>query len=113
MQKPLEDPRIDRMLRKDSMWSVVAVLALWALYGFVLYELVHVGNVTDTNVLAALAVGGALVVLFNTAAIVAMLRHYADDKEHIYGLDLHYLDLARQQPEAAAKPVPAKTPSAA
>jgi len=21
-----------------------------------------------------------------------MLRHYTDDKQHIYGLDIHYLD---------------------
>lgn len=113
MQKPKDDPRIGRMLRNDSMWSIVAIMALWALYGFVLYELVNVGNVTDTNVLTALAVGGFLVVLFNTAAIIAMIQHYAEDKEHIYGLDLHYLDLSRQQREGAAKLVPVKSPTTA
>jgi hypothetical protein len=35
------------------------------------------------------------VLLFNTASIFAMIRHYSGDKEHIYGLDLHYLDVLR------------------
>ncbi len=33
--------------------------------------------------------------LFNTASIFAMISHYSGDKDHIYGLDLHYLDAAR------------------
>ena len=34
--------------------------------------------------------------LFNSASIVAMIKHYSDDKEHIYGLDLHYLDIMQR-----------------
>jgi hypothetical protein len=35
------------------------------------------------------------VLLFNTASILAMVQHYSGDKDHIYGLDLHYLDALR------------------
>lgn len=40
---------------------------------------------------------GAVVLLFNTAAIVAMLRHYREDRDFIYGLDIKFLDEARGQ----------------
>jgi hypothetical protein len=38
------------------------------------------------------SVGAALVLIFNTASIAAMLSHYAADKEFIYGLDIKALD---------------------
>ncbi len=38
---------------------------------------------------------GAVVLLFNTAAILAMLRHYREDRDFIYGLDIRFLDEAR------------------
>jgi hypothetical protein len=37
-------------------------------------------------------VAGALVLVFNTASIFAMLNHYAEDKEFIYGIDIKYTD---------------------
>jgi len=39
-----------------------------------------------------LAVGGTLVLLFNTASILVMVSHLSEDREEIYGLDLFYLD---------------------
>lgn len=85
------DPRIDKMFGTDRLWAYGAVLALWALYAFVFYEILP--HVNDDQVLMALAAAGGLVLLFNTAAILAMISHYSDDKQHIYGLDLHYVDL--------------------
>lgn len=85
------------MFSGDRRWSLFAILVLWATYAFVFYE-VH-PYAADPAVFGALAVSGALVLLFNTASILAMLSHYADDKEHIYGLDLHYLDVAKQSKE--------------
>ena len=37
--------------------------------------------------------GGFLI--FNTAAILAMLRHYREDRDFMYGLDIKFLDEAR------------------
>jgi hypothetical protein len=36
-----------------------------------------------------------VLVLFNTASITAMIRHYSDDKEHIYSVDIRHLDAGR------------------
>ena len=82
------------MFSADRFWAYGAVIALWALYVFVLYSLLPV--ITDGAVMLALAVAGALVLAFNSASILAMISHYDEDKAHIYGLDLHYLDLNRK-----------------
>ena len=42
-----------------------------------------------------LLIAGAFVLVFNTAAIVAMLRHYREDRDFMYGLDIKFLDAAR------------------
>jgi hypothetical protein len=43
---------------------------------------------------------GACVVLLNTAAIAAMIRHYREDRDAIYGTDLYYLDRLREMRRA-------------
>src|SRR4051794_39079971 len=74
MQKSMtSDPRISSMLGTDRMWSVISILVLWLLYAFVFWA---VRDETGTpEVLWALVISGGLVILFNTAAIVAMLTH--------------------------------------
>lgn len=94
MQKLLTDPRIASKSSGDRMWSLVAVLVLWLLYAFVFYEVK--GEAGSQEVIWALAVSGGLVLLFNTAAIFAMLVHLNEARDEIYGLDLHYLDLAKR-----------------
>jgi len=36
-----------------------------------------------------------VLVVFNTASITAMIRHYSEDKEHIYSVDIRHLDAGR------------------
>lgn len=79
------------MFAKDRMWAIVALITVWLLYTFVFYAILP--HMNDDGVFAALVIAGGLVMLFNAAAIWAMISHYRDDKEHIYGLDLHYQDL--------------------
>jgi hypothetical protein len=95
MQDKSTDPRVDAMFRSDRLWAWIAILALWALYAFTFWRIMP--DVGDNNILMALAISGGLVLLFNTAAILALTSHYAEDKEHIYGLDLHYLDLMNKR----------------
>lgn len=90
MQQKSMDPRVESMFSTDRLWAYGAVLVLWLTYLFVLWQVLP--NAGEDNVLLALAVSGGLVLLFNTASIVAMINHYSHDKDHIYGLDLHYLD---------------------
>ncbi len=95
MQQNAMDPRIDKMFGRDRTWSIVALIAVWALYSFVFYMLLP--HLNDDGVLGALLISGGLVMLFNAVAIWAMISHYSEDKAHIYGLDLHYLDLMNQR----------------
>ena len=43
-----------------------------------------------------LLIGGAIVLIYNTAAILAMLRHYREDRDFMYGLDIKFLDESRR-----------------
>lgn len=95
-QKPLcarvekPDARIDRMFASDRIWAIGATYVLWCVYAFTFWQLSM--SQSDSDVLQALAFAGGLVLLFNTASIVTMIIHYSRDKEHIYGLDIYYLD---------------------
>lgn len=95
--------RIEAMYRSDRLYAWLFVVALWAIVAFVLFSVW--GLVDDGRVQAAMAVGAILVLLFNTASIAAMVRHYREDKAFIYGLDLKYLDAIEAQRRAAATPL--------
>lgn len=95
MQQKAIDPRVDKMFGTDCRWAIVALVAVWALYTFVFYMMRPL--LTDDGELVALLVSGGLVMLFNAAAIWAMIQHYGEDRAKIYGLDLHYLDLMNQR----------------
>jgi thioesterase domain-containing protein len=55
--------------------------------GMVAYEMARLLKIQGEEV--------ALVVLFNTVSITAMVRHYREEKERIYGLDIEHLDAMR------------------
>ena len=93
MQKSAVDTRVHRMYAGDRRWAVSAVAVLWSTYAFVFWKVLP--DAGSPEIVYALAIAGGIVLLFNTASIFAMLQHYANDKEHIYGLDLHYLDVLR------------------
>jgi len=95
VQQKAMDPRVEKMFGQDRMWAVLALVVVWALYSFVFYMLLP--HLNDDGVLGVLLVSGGLVMLFNAAAIWAMIAHYSEDRAHIYGLDLHYLDLMKQR----------------
>ena len=84
------DPRIEKLYRSDRYWALAALLALWITVVFV-FAKVAAADIPG-GVMLALALGGSLVLLFNSASIAALLGHYKEDKEHLYGLDIHYLD---------------------
>ena len=44
-----------------------------------------------------LLIGGAIILILNTGAIMAMLKHYHEDRDFMYGLDIKFLDDARAQ----------------
>lgn len=90
-----KDPRIESMYRGDLAWAVVALVVLWLTILFVFFEVAT--SSASSGVTLVLLFFGALVLLFNSASIVALLKHYSTDKAHLYGLDLHYIDLMREK----------------
>ncbi len=94
MQKMISDPRIAGKFSGDRMWSLTAIVVLWLLYAFVFYEVKDYAS--SSEVVWTLLIAGGLVILFNTAAIFAMLFHLSEERDEIYGLDLHYLDLKKK-----------------
>lgn len=90
---PTSDPRIGPMHRRDVAVAWGFVLGLWFAMLFVLWatwDLAPSGTARTV-----LMIGGAVVLLFNTAAIVAMLAHYREDRDFIYGLDLKFSDAVK------------------
>lgn len=82
--------RIEIMYRRDRLWAWVLVLLLWLTFVAVL--VFSWPYLPDGHVRVAVLTGAGAVLVLNTASITAMLRHYAEDKEFIYGLDLQALD---------------------
>lgn len=89
------DPRIDSMHGRDRMGAMAFVIGLWITLVFTLFTMWPL--IEDGGIRTVLAISAALVLAFNTAAIVAMLRHYGDDKHFIYGLDIMHLDEMRRR----------------
>lgn len=92
------EQRIDRMHGRDRVGAMAFVVALWVVMLFVLFRIWPAIN--NAAIHALLVVFGALVLIFNTAGIIAMLRHYGEDKHFIYGLDLRHLDEMRRRKQA-------------
>ncbi len=82
--------RIDRMFARDRAFALGMVAVLWVCVGFVYFAVD--AHVRDGGIRAALTIGALLLLLFNTASILAMVRHYAEDKAHIYGQDIRHMD---------------------
>lgn len=85
--------RIERMFGSDRIWALVFVVILWLVYAFVFFAITAVND--DPNVTTAMVVAGLLVLVYNTASITAMVRHYREDMNAIYGIDIRHLDEMR------------------
>lgn len=95
MSEPSHEERIEKVYRGDVLGAWSFVLALWLALGFVAWATWDLAP--NENVRYLLLGVGALVLLFNTAAIGAMVRHYKEDKAFIYGLDLKNLDAMKRR----------------
>ena len=102
--------RIESIYRSDCRAAWAFVAALWLVIGFVLIAVW--GMVDDPGVHAVLVVAAVLLLAFNSASILAMVRHYAEDKAFIYGLDLKHqdaLEAQRRAVPAAMRPAERRT----
>ncbi len=81
------------MHKRDVQVAWTFVIGLWLAMIFVAVATWDLAP--DGTARLLLLTGGAIVLVFNTAAILAMLRHYREDRDFIYGLDIKFLDEAR------------------
>ena len=85
--------RIEAMYRGDVRGAWLLIALLWIVVLFVL--IMSWPHIPDTGVKTIVAIAAGLVLIFNTASIAAMVKHYADDKDFIYGLDIKNLDASK------------------
>lgn len=85
--------RIESLYRSDVRGATIMVLVLWVTILFVLFMTWPYVPVQGVRIVILIAAGAVLI--FNTAAILAMLRNYKADKDFIYGLDIKHLDEMR------------------
>jgi hypothetical protein len=89
-QKGMED-RIEKMFTNDKLAAGTLVACLWLTVFFVMFAVR--GFMPSAQVELLCWAGAAVLLLFNTASIVAMLKHYGQDKAHIYAVDIRHLDV--------------------
>ncbi|HEY9039315.1 MAG TPA: hypothetical protein VIN05_10295 [Roseovarius sp.] len=87
--------RIKKMHSQDITIAWAFVVGLWLAIIFVALATWNLAPSGTARIV--LLIGGATILVLNTAAIVAMLRHYREDRDFMYGLDIKFLDLAREQ----------------
>lgn len=85
--------RIEAMHKRDVLIAWAFVIGLW--FAIIFVALATWDLAPSSTARNVLLIGGAIVLLFNTAAILAMLRHYREDRDFMYGLDIKFLDEAR------------------
>ena len=82
--------RIEALYRSDLRGCALLIICLWATILFVLA--MTWPYIPDAGIKLVVAVAAAAVLIFNTAAILAMVKHYKEDKDFIYGLDVKNAD---------------------
>ncbi len=88
------DQRIEAMYQGDKRGAWLLVALLWIAILFVLF--MTWPYIPDSGIKAVVVIAAAALLIFNTASIAAMVKHYEEDKHFIYGLDIKHLDAARK-----------------
>lgn len=92
--------RIHGMYLRDCAMALFGLLLLWATIVFVFVAIL--GLVENPGIRVIMYISSAILLLYNTASVTAMVRHYTEDKHDIYDLDIAHLD-ANRAAKAAAK----------
>ena len=87
--------RIEALYRSDVRGSALLIICLWATILLVL--IMTWPYIPEAGIKIVVAIAAAAVLIFNTAAILAMINHYKEDKDFIYSLDIKNADAARNR----------------
>ena len=85
--------RIRAMHKRDVSIAWAFVIGLWFA---IIFVFVATWNLAPNGPARLMLLGaGCVILIFNTAAILAMLRHYREDRDFMYGLDIKFFDAGR------------------
>jgi hypothetical protein len=87
---PALQARMDAMCSNDRLFAYALLVSAWIAIWFVVVQIADIAPPGAFTIL--LYVSALAICVFNTASIVAMVRHYQEDKNHIYGQDIAHLD---------------------
>jgi len=90
---------MDTMYARDRVWGIGFVIVLWIVYLFTFFTIT---SVVGSGPATALFIAGALVLLYNTGSIAAMLKQYLDHKRRVYEPDIRHLDEKRARDRKSA-----------
>ncbi len=82
--------RIDTMFRNDRIFAYALLIGVWVAVWFVVDQVAALGP--PGSLMGLVYLSALALCIFNTASIVAMVRHYEQAKEHIYRQDIEHLD---------------------
>lgn len=81
------------MHKRDVLVAWAFVVGLW--FAVIFVAIATWNLAPNGGARTMLLIAGSVVLLFNTAAILAMLRHYREDRDFMYGIDIKFLDEAK------------------
>lgn len=90
--------RMARLVVMDRIWGWSFTVILWVVYLFTFFQ---VAPVIDSGlVVIVAAIGGALVLLYATASVIAMIRQFGHHVYPVYEPDIRHLDERRARKRA-------------
>jgi hypothetical protein len=81
------------MHKRDVAVAWAFVIGLW--FAVIFVALATWDLAPNPTARIVLLIGGAMILVLNTAAIMAMLAQYREDRDFMYGLDIKFIDAAK------------------
>jgi archaellum biogenesis protein FlaJ (TadC family) len=81
--------QMDTMYRRDRWMAITTVVAMLIVLPFVFVALL--GNMPNTGTKVVLAASGLVLLVYNVASMLALVRNYRRDKDFIYRRDVAHL----------------------
>jgi archaellum biogenesis protein FlaJ (TadC family) len=81
--------QMDTMYRRDRWMAIATVVAMLIVLPFVYIALL--GNMPGTGTKLVLAGSGLVLLIYNVASMLALVRNYRRDKDFIYRRDVAHL----------------------
>jgi len=82
--------RIDKMFSNDRLFAYALLIGAWLAVWFVVNQVAALGP--PGNFMGLVYLSALALCVFNTASIIAMVKHYEHAKDHIYRQDIEHLD---------------------